>query len=186
MKLRIAAVAFFVTGGPATAQSLPQLPDSSSIRIWAPSVDLKSDKATFLAWQTSSLRAVHEEGGDTLELAFPSITRLDLLQGKNVGLGVLRGAAVGATLGGLIGLLVGNNEVSGCTGFLCELDALQYMAVGMGIGAIPGGAIGAAAPPDRWVRQSLPEEMGFPRPGPDYSVIVAVSAALLMIVIGAS
>ncbi len=180
---RLVAAALLVGCAPASAQSLPPLPDSSSIRIWAPSADLKSERATFLEWRASSLGAIHAESGDSLDLAFPSITRVDLLQGKNVGMGVLMGASIGATVGGLVGLLVGNSAVSGCSGFLCELDALNYMAVGMGIGAVPGIAIGAAAPPDRWVRQSLPPEMGFPRPGPDYSMIVSVSALLLAIVL---
>jgi ABC-type nitrate/sulfonate/bicarbonate transport system permease component len=184
--LGMSAIALFVACGSAKAQSLPPLVDSSSIRIWAPSLDLKSEEATFLEWQTSSLRAIHAESGDTLELTFPSITRLDLLQGKNVGLGVLGGAALGGSIGGLVGFLVGRNEVSGCTGFLCELDAFQYMAVGFGVGAIPGMAIGAAVPPDRWVRQPLPPEMGFPRPGPNYSMILTVSALLVTIAIAAS
>lgn len=173
-------------GVPATAtqaQALPAIPDSARIRVWAPTLDLKKESAVFLAWDSASVRVAASDRPEVVSLPFESVTRMEVQDGKDHLKGVLVGGSAGGLLGGLLGLAIGRSATDGCREFLCELDTLKPMTQGMLIGFGVGGLIGAVAPPDRWVRQRLPAEAGFPQSGPDlwwlYSALASVAVIAL-------
>ena len=146
------------------SQRVRPVPEGDTVRVWAPHFGLKKTKVTVLGWADST---VLFEGlrlpPDRLTIPFGGVTRLDVLRGKkSKGLGILRGAALGAGIGDVAGILIGIAAVSGCTEAFCKLDVLYYAAGGMLFGAAVGAAVGSAYPPDRWVRVDLPVEAGFP------------------------
>ena len=145
------------------SQRVRPVPEGDTVRVWAPDFGLKKTKVTVLGWADST---VLFEGlrlpPDSLTIPFGGVTRLDVLRGKNKVRGILRGAAIGGGIGVLAGLLIGNAAVSNCTEYLCELDALGYMAGGMLLGVGVGAGVGASYPPDRWVHVDLPVQAGFP------------------------
>ena len=164
--------------------TLPALPDSGLIRVWAPEVDLKRSTLVFRSWTDSTLEASDREHGAPMALPYRQITRIDLRTSQSVGLGMLRGAGIGGLIGGVVGLIAGSSATSDCDGFLCGLDALNYLAAGTGIGAGAGLLIGAAKPVDVWTRQELPASLGFPEPHRDSQIgnvlLVAGGLALLL------
>ena len=156
MRVWLAVAGVLLFSCPVVGQSLPEVPPSSTLRIWAPSFALESETAVFVAWEASSLLAVRENSGDTLSLGFSSINRIDLLTGRSAGLGAVGGLGIGGLIGGLVGVLVGSSTTDG-------YEVLRYTFVGVGVGAVIGGGIGAALGwPGRWIRQTLPPELGFP------------------------
>jgi hypothetical protein len=179
-------VASAVAAAPAPAQELPAIPDSARIRVWAPTLDMKKESALFLAWQPASVRIVPTDQAETIDLPFTSVTRMDVRDGKDHVRGILLGGSVGGLVGAVLGLAIGERATDGCRESLCGLETIDYMAKGMVIGVGIGGAFGAVAPPDRWVRQSLPAEAGFPQPGPDLSWLYATLAGLALIAISSS
>ncbi len=170
--------------GPKSVRSLPPLADGATIRIWAPSAGLKSQRARFVAWRTSSLAAVHATRGDSLDLPFQSITRLDLLDGKDVVAGVRAGAVGGALIGTFVGWGEGGSRTSGCTEFLCELEVMESFAMGMLGGLVVGSLLGAAFPPERWLPQLLPPDQGFPQAGRNHRQPVSPVLSIVLVRIG--
>lgn len=146
----------------ALAQQLPPFTSGDTLRIHAPGAALKRTRVTFVAWRDSTLR-LRAARGDTLDVPFPQVVRIDRHAGKDRLRGALRGAGVLGTVGMLVGLGIGQSEVAGCQEFLCEMEVFNYMAVGMLAGAAVGIPFGATAfAPDRWRRVALPERRGFP------------------------
>ncbi len=117
-------------------QRVRPVPEGDTVRVWARNFGLKKTNVTVLGWANSTVlfQGLHRPP-DSLTIPFGGVTRLDVLRGKNKGLGILRGAAIGASIGMLAGILIGNAAVSDCTEFLCGLDALNYMFGGMLLGA---------------------------------------------------
>lgn len=149
--------------GALQAQEVQPVAPGDTVRVWSSSLDLEARRATVLPWSAPVARfASTSEPFDSLAIPFSRLTRLDVLDGRNHARGILLGAAVGGSLGFLIGILVGEAAVRGCQEFLCGLEALNYAGGGFLIGGVLGGAIGAANPPARWRRVELPTEAGFP------------------------
>ena len=145
------------------SQRVRPVPEGDTVRVWARHFGLKKTKVTVLGWADSTVLFERLRlPPDSLTIPFGGVTRLDVLRGKNKGLGILRGAYYGGAIGMLAGLLIGSAAVSDCTEFLCGLDALNYMFGGMLLGAGVGAGVGASYPPDRWVRVDLPVHAGFP------------------------
>lgn len=145
------------------SQRFSPVPEGDTVRVWARDFGLKKTKVTVLGWADSTvLFESLRRPPDSLTIPFGGVTRLDVLRGKNKGRGIFRGAGIGGGIGVLAGFLIGTAAVSGCTEFLCELDALGYMFGGMLLGAGVGAGVGASYPPDRWVRVDLPVQAGFP------------------------
>lgn len=169
-----------------TAQEGHPVPAGATVRVWARDYGLNKTRATVLGWSdtTGSFTKV-AASGDSVVVPFRGITRIDQLQGKNTVLGFFRGAAIGGAFGMLVGGAAGESKVQGCSEFLCELEALDYMAAGLAIGAVGGGILGGAIPPDRWGRVSLPTSAGFPgneKPFHDALAFQLLSAGSLLLV----
>lgn len=180
----IAALAFVIACDPLHAQALPEIPRGATVRVWAPEFEVSKRRAEFVAWSDSSLTFVPEDDA-ARELPYTAVTRLETLQGKDHVAGFFRGAGVGAGLGLLIGLATGSSAASGCEGFLCGLEVFEHMAIGGGAGGLLGGLIGVGAPPDKWVREELPPELGFPEERPDYTNWLIVGGALVLLLASA-
>ncbi len=145
------------------AQQLPLVPEGDTVRVWARGYGLNKTKATVVGWSSSTAQFGRlTTPGDSLVVPFGSIMRLDRLQGKDRLAGFGRGAAIGFMAGTVLGAVLGRAVVSGCREFLCELDALGYLAGGAAVGAVVGGVTGVQSPPDRWERVPLPVAAGFP------------------------
>lgn len=139
------------------------VPVGDTVRVWAPDEDVKGAKATVLPWiQRTATFASLSAPTERMEFPFGTVTRLEVLRGRDTGRGIVTGFAAGGTLGLLLGAVIGNAAVSGCRELLCELDALGYAVGGLLIGGVVGAAVGAANPPDRWTRVDLPTSAGFP------------------------
>jgi hypothetical protein len=145
------------------AQQLPRFVDGDTLRVHAPGMALRRARVTFVSWDDSTLHLQATHGDTALVVPFPAVERLDQYAGKNRLRGAAMGAGVLGTVGMLVGLAIGKNEVSGCEGWFCEFEALNYAAVGWLAGAVIGAPLGAAVlAPDRWRRVDLPVGRGFP------------------------
>ena len=152
-----------VGSSPLLAQQLRLVPEGDTVRVWARGYGLKKTEATVVGWSGATAQFGRLTiPPDSLVVPFGGITRLDHLQGKDRVRGFARGLGIGGGVGVVLGFVVGRLVVGGCQEFLCELDALGYMAGGMVVGAVVGGGIGVSNPPDRWERVTLPVAAGFP------------------------
>jgi hypothetical protein len=109
----------------------------------------------FLSVEDSVVLVEAGDRGVRQDVPVAAITRLDVLSGKSVGGGILRGAFIGALAGATVGALTGLVKMSGSTDQYRGLMPIYYGGVGAWIGLIPGIAVGWAVPSDRWVRQNL-------------------------------
>ncbi len=159
----LVSVLLMVCASGLDAQQMQGVSVGDTVRFWAPGIRINARTATVLPWEgTTAWFAAMGRQPDTLDVPFIRLTRLEVYEGKNHLQGALRGGAIGGGVGMLLGLIIGELAVSGCTEFLCELDAIGYMGGGLLIGTVTGITIGAASPPDRWRRVDLPVEAGFP------------------------
>lgn len=171
---------------PLVGQEMPPVPGGSRVRVWAPDLGVRRERAAVLTWHDSTVSFRPEaSGGDTVLVPFRALRRLDVYVGKDRLRGGMVGAAIGGTVGMLVGTVIGNGAVQGCQEWLCELEALNYMAGGMAIGMALGVPVGVSAAPDKWARVDLPVAAGFPpyRPPVHETLafrVVAAAAALVV------
>lgn len=148
----VASFAMASVQGPLGAQILDQLPPGAPVRIWTD--EIRGQQVTLVGRHRGSSNFVTTTG-DTLIIADDVLRGLEIQRGRYTARGAGIGAVVGGLLGGLIGGAIGNAAVSGCTEFLCELDAIGYAAGGFLGGAVVGAALGAAGASPRWQPVSL-------------------------------
>lgn len=179
-RLVVASLALALLGAPAHAQQLPDIPPGATVRVWAPEFNVSERRAEFVAWSDSSFTFLPEDAARR-EVPYAAVTRLETLNGKDPVAGFFRGAGIGGGLGLLIGLATGSAAASGCQEFLCGLEVFEHMAIGGGAGILLGGLIGVAEAPDRWVREELPTELGFPEEKPDYTSWLITGGLLVVL-----
>jgi len=157
------------------------------VRFWAPDLGHKKTRATLFRWSDSAVAFTVSADQREAYVPFQGLERMEVYGGKNHWKGALIGATLGGAVGTLVGMAVGNSAVEGCSGFMCELEAMNYMVVGGLIGTVIGTPFGVLAAPDRWQRVNLPTDMGFPphrtpwHRSTAFQVFTGVAAALLLI-----
>ena len=131
----------------ATAQALDSLDTGTPVRVWT---DHHRGVFATLSQRGDRGSIFVTSAGDSLHVPDSLLTGLEYQSGRRTILGVAIGTGVGSLLGIWLGAVIGDASVSGCTEFLCELDAIGYAFGGLAIGAIAGGLIGVAAAPPAW------------------------------------
>lgn len=152
----------------ARAQELQQVLQNDSLRV--------GQRAR--VWQTvREAGSVETKGtvqgiiGDSLRLAVPHLSRpvaipwstvshVEVSEGPRTGprwRSTLIGAAFGAVGASIAGVVIGN---------AANKNAAKYGIVGIGVGAVAGGAIGYTVPGESWKSALLPARAGRPVGGP--------------------
>ncbi len=158
LAVAILAAMFLPAAGAAVAQNPSPLARGDVLRVFRYSEPNTPIRVTFVAWSSDSLIGQREPGGDTLQVALQQVSRLEIRSGTRsrwlTGAGI--GAGGGLLLGGLVGLVLMNQEF----GNQDQYDARAiYPVAGAAIGAVVGGLtgalVGSGMKTDRWIRLNL-------------------------------
>jgi len=142
------------------AQVLPTIGENADIRLWAPDRGIHGERARFLGWQDAALAFDRGTSLTPPPVTFAALERLDVLAGQSRLRGFARGLVIGALVGGTIGAVALSCEPNDN---YCPLGRVYYFSIGGLVGGAVGGTVGTLFPMDRWERQELPPELGFPQ-----------------------
>jgi hypothetical protein len=113
----------------------------SRVRVTAPTMTEGRAYGSLLAFGADSL-VLDMSGRATVRLPVSALTRVEVSDGPDRGLSALRGGAIGAIAGGVLGT-VGMRREDG-------LARLVGSIVGSGMGLFIGAAVGGFTAPERW------------------------------------
>jgi hypothetical protein len=143
------ALAFVLPLLPVTAQESVILRSGDRVRLVSPSYTYV---ATFVQLDRDSLVVEPDGFGRSVRVSLNTLTRLDIQNGTHWRRAAAVGALIGATMGGVGGVLV---TVFGEP----QMDLLAVVAITVGSGAGLGAMVGGITAPARW------KESGMVMPG---------------------
>jgi hypothetical protein len=135
----LAAAGQLIDGAKVRVKIAGELADDGSV---TQSDGSQSIVARFLAMEADHLILAVDSTSKSIRLPKAAVTELEISRGRSQ----LKGALIGAGIGGLVGLVWGSVERSRClskpTQFLCGLSFIGPMAVASPAGALVGAMIG--------------------------------------------
>lgn len=134
---------FIVTASPlaqTAGQSSPVIQPGERIRILSPSYTYEG---TVVQLYPDTLVVEPDGWGEEVRVALTSLTRIDVRSGRNWARGAGMGAMIGATLGGVGGVLVAVFAEPG-------VDFVKVVALTLGGGGGLGAVVGATTSAVRW------------------------------------
>jgi hypothetical protein len=132
------------------AQQLSEVAPGARVRIRAPGVVAGRYTGTVLS-RTADTIAIASSGASSVRVPVASLTSVEVSRGKSRSRGAIKGAAWGAGIGLIFGVLT--TGISDDVGYGSEGEYLAANLVG---GAFWGALIGAIAGSERWDRYDLP------------------------------
>ena len=167
--LLLCSLLVFGSSSSAAAQQAPAAP-GARVRVWTqadakgrPSGPKRTGRVTSISADTVVLQP--EGSAGTTSIPLTSVTRLDVSHGpERWSRSALRGGAIGATVGALLGVLTQlgplDTDAPECSRgqFFCDTERdFVFVAVSLGgIGAAAGAVIGIARGGERWERLPVP------------------------------
>ena len=129
------------------------------VRVTAPDLKIRAVPGTLVDVTSDTLSVASTQRGKHVRIPIDKLSRLEISEGKNQRLGIVRGAVSGLLFGGLIGLgVAGLSRGPGADG-VSSTEDVAAIATFTGLGLIMGGVLGAAMAPERWNEVSLARPM---------------------------
>ena len=142
------AVATAAPAWSVVAQTIPG--PGSRVRVTAPLYDMRGATGVVMRLTTDSITIERDGWPRDVTLPVDRLSRLEVSTGKLRSHGFFRGAGLGLIIGALVGATFGGVQYLSSSDELRGLHIVAGGIVGAGAGLIVGGIVGVARPPDRW------------------------------------